>query len=333
VPPARTLSVGIPTFNQAEFLGETLDSLLKQSRPPDEILVSDHHSTDHTQEVLARYGDRIRVVQPPLGLNLTGQYNFTLGSMSSDWITLLSSDDVARPAFCETLLRGAASSPDAVLVRAGWEHIDAQGTAVSTHYMLRVPKVETAPDNLTSQQYGPKVNFAAFALRRDAFLASGPILASIESLSDWVLFLQIAPFGSFVYEHALISGYRVGHDGNKFRDRLPMWTRDQQRVFAEVMPLAAERCGMKNVSWIEAASRYNFTRYLARASREFAPDAETRAPITLLFETWADSVGGHALLKSFAEGAVTRTSIPLSRRAKTLLRPVFQRFHNLLRRG
>jgi hypothetical protein len=46
--------------------------------------------------------------------------------------------------------------------------------------MLRVPKVEAAPDTLTSQQYGPKVNFAAFALRRDAFLQSGPILPAIE---------------------------------------------------------------------------------------------------------------------------------------------------------
>jgi hypothetical protein len=199
--------------------------------------------------------------------------------------------------------------------------------------MLRVPKVEAAPDTLTSQQYGPKVNFAAFALRRDAFLQSGPILPAIESLSDWALFLQITPFGSFVYEHALISGYRVGHDGTKFRDRLGMWTRDQQRIFTEVMPLAAQSCGMKDVAWIDAASRYNFTRYLARASREFAPDAETRASIVPLFQAWADSLDSHTLLKAFAEGAITRTSIPLSRRAKTLLRPIFQRFHSRLRRG
>ena len=106
-----TLSVGIPTLNQADFLAQTLDSLLTQTRPPDEILVSDHYSTDNTQEVLSRYAGRIRVVQPPPGVNLTGQYNFTLSSMTGDWLTLLSSDDIARPTFCETLLRGAASRP------------------------------------------------------------------------------------------------------------------------------------------------------------------------------------------------------------------------------
>ncbi len=144
--------------------------------------------------------------------------------------------------------------------------------------MLRVPATQAPPANLTSQKHGPEVNFAAFAIKREAFLASGPILPTLESLSDWALFLQIAPFGSFVYQHALISGYRVGHDGNKFRDRLPMWTRDQQRIFAEVMPLAAQRAGMTDLSWIPAASHYNFTRYLATASRQFALDPATRAP-------------------------------------------------------
>src|ERR1700694_1884927 len=79
-----TLSVGIPTFNQADTLVQTLESLLTQTRPPDEIVVSDHYSTDHTQQVISRYADRIqklgigfRRVQPPPGGNLTGQFHFT----------------------------------------------------------------------------------------------------------------------------------------------------------------------------------------------------------------------------------------------------------------
>ena len=343
-----TLSVGIPTLNQAEFLAQTLDSLLAQTRPPDEILVSDHYSTDNTQEVLsgyrARYTDRIRVVQPPPGVNLTGQYNFTLSSMTGDWLTLLSSDDIARPTFCETLLRGASSHPDAgnpppVLVRSGWENIDAQGNFISQHYMLSVPKSQGPPDNLTGQKFGPKVNFAAFAIKREAFLQSGPILPSIESLADWVLFLQMAPFGSYVYEHALLSGYRVGHDGNKFVERLPKWTRDQQRVFNEVMPLAAERCGIKDLAWIAEASRYNYTRYLANASREFPPNVEARIPVVALFQPWVDSLSTHPFdpaqvaLRAFAEGKITQTSIPLHRRLKNKLRPMYQKFHSLLRRS
>ena len=341
-----TLSIGIPTLNQADYLAQTLDSLLTQTRPPDEIVVSDHYSTDHTEQVLARYVGRfpnLRIVQPPPGVNLTGQYNFTLSSLSGDWITLLSSDDIAYPNFCETLLAGAATEPEAALVRAGWEHIDAQGKVLSTHYLLSAPRIQLPPKTLLDQKYGPKVNFAAFALKREAFLQSGPILPSLESLSDWALFLQMAPFGTFVYQHALISGYRVGHDGNKYRDRIPMWTRDMQRVFTQVIPCAAQRCGLtteKDLLWIDAANVYNYTRYLARGSREYDPTPEARTDIVPLFHAWAESIlsptaraTAQTALQAFAKGQVTQTSIPTLRRLKTHLRPLLQRFHSILRRS
>ena len=62
-----TFSVGIPTFNQADFLEETILSLLNQTRPPDEIVISDHFSTDRTPEIIAKYSGHVRHVQPPLG--------------------------------------------------------------------------------------------------------------------------------------------------------------------------------------------------------------------------------------------------------------------------
>jgi glycosyltransferase involved in cell wall biosynthesis len=315
-----TLSVGIPTFNQADYLEAALESLFRQTRPPDEILVSDHHSTDHTQQVLAKYQGRIRALQPPPSSNLTGQYNFTLSSQTGDWITLLNSDDLVHPNFCEVLLRGAARDPQAALVRAGWDRIDAAGAVIDRNYLLSVPRVEPPPANLLSQKWGPKVNCVAFALRRTAFEQSGPILASIESLVDWALVLQVCPFGPFVYEHEIIASYRVGHGGDKYRDRLPLWVRDQQRIFAEVLPLAAQRLHMTDTDWIAEASRYNLIRYLAHACDNFAP-AE-RGPIADLFAPWASSVDAEATLTAFAHGEVIANPRTLATRIKTKLRPL-----------
>ena len=326
-----TFSVGIPTFNQAEFLGETIESLLKQTRPPDEIVVSDHYSTDETLAVVERFRGRVRLAQPPPGVNLTGQYNFTLTSQSCDWITLLSSDDIALPVFAETLMRGASSREDAVLVRAGWENVDAAGKTVGMNYMLRSPKVELPPDTLLSQRHGPKVSFAAFAVRRIAYEQSGPILETLESLSDWALFVQLAPFGAFVYEDRIVSKYRVGHDGNKFRKRVGMWIRDEQRMFYEVMPLAAERVGIADREWIDEASRANFLRYLASASREFK--VEERAEIAQLFESWAARVGGEAELRRFAAGDNVTVPASLLQRGKKLVRPLAQHIYARLRKA
>lgn len=330
MPPPLTLSVGIPTFNQADFLEETIESLLYQTRPPDEIVISDHYSTDRTPEIIRKYvaatathGIPIRGIQPPPNVNLTGQYNFTLSSQTGDWITLLSSDDIARPNFVASFLDAAASRADAVLVRAGWENIDATGNSLSHNFMLTVPKVESPPATLISQQNGPRVSFAAFAIQRAAYLKSGPILESIESLADWALFLQIAPFGSFLYRHELVSGYRVGHDGNKFRDRIGMWIRDEQRIFGEIFPLAAQRAGLKDLAWIHHAARHNFGRYLGYASQEFAP-AE-RAPIVPLFQSWAATVGMEAPLARFAAGETIRVPQTLGEKTRELLRPLAQK--------
>jgi len=326
-----TLSVGIPAYNQGDFLEETIQSLLHQTRPPDEIVVSDHYSTDHTPQVIEKYAKYVRGVKPPPGVNLTGQYNFTLQSQTSDWITLLSSDDVAKPSFCEVLARGAGRQENAVLVRAGWENIDAQGKHLSLNYFLRSPKIEQPPRTILSQKNGPKVSFAAFALRRAAYLESGPILESLESLADWALFIQMAPFGSFIYEDEIVSGYRVGHDGDKFRKRLGMWVRDEQRIFAEVLPLAAQRAKMTDTRWIAESSRQNFLRYLTAADREFTP-AE-RAPIAELFAPWAAQVDGRRQLEAFASGRpLPRSFAAILRQSRNLLRPFAQKLHAAMAR-
>ncbi len=324
-------SVGIPAYNQGDFLEATILSLLNQTRPPDEIVISDHYSTDNTPQVIAKYAAHVRAVKPPPGVNLTGQYNFTLRCQTGDWITLLSSDDVARPRYCEVLSAAAASRDDAVLVRAAWENIDADGKVVSRQYMLSVPKVESLPATLLSQKNGPKVSFAAFAVRREVFLRSGPILASLESLADWALFVQLAPFGSFVYANEILSGYRVGHDGNKFRKRVGMWVRDEMRMFNEVFPLAATRAGMASPAdraWIAQASRENFLRYLAAASDEFAP--RERDEIVPLFDAWAEQTGNQSLLQSFAAGGSIRQPVSLPQMAKRMLRPTAQKLVALL---
>jgi glycosyltransferase involved in cell wall biosynthesis len=324
-----TFSVGIPTFNQAEFLEETILSLLNQRRPPDEIVISDHFSTDHTPDIIAKYSREIRGVKPPVGSNVGQQWEFTLSCLSGDWVTLFSSDDIAHPNFVEVLLRGAARHDDAVLVRAGWENIDKDGAVLSKEYLLSVKHICLPPQNLLEQKIGPKASFAAFAVKREAMQASGGYPLNMESYGDWPMFVQLAPFGSFIYENEIIAGYRIGHDGNKIRKRLGMWVRDEQRMFYEVIPLAAQRARLTNLAWIDESSRHNFLRYLSSASREFQP-AE-RAEITPLFQSWAARVGGEKQLQIFAEGGtIERPSTPLQR-AKKVVRPYVQRLNALIR--
>jgi len=329
---ALSFSVGIPTYNQADYLEATLLSLFNQTRPPDEIVVSDHFSTDATPQILAKYSNRIRIVKPPAGATFGEHWDYTISCLQGDWFTLFSSDDIAYPNFVETLLEGATRRDDAVLVRAGWDNIDRDGHVIDQRYLLSVAPVTLPPETLLEQRYNPKVSAAAFAVRRRFMSQSGGYPIAMESFGDWPMFAQLAPYGSFVYEAKIIAGYRMGHGGDKFRSRLAMWIRDEQRMFNEVFPLAASRANMTDTSWIAEASRANFCRYLRSASHLLT--LEECAAFVPVFEPWAISTGCDKLLELFAQGKPLPTSIKsLFTQGKKRIRPLANKVKSTLRRS
>lgn len=121
------LAIGIPTYNQAAFLGQTLKSLLNQRVAPSQIVVSDNHSTDDTGKVLAEFRHDVTVISPPTHQRIYEHFNFVASRLEDEWIALLGSDDIAKPTFVEDLSAGTTRVPDAVLVRAGYEIIDGDG--------------------------------------------------------------------------------------------------------------------------------------------------------------------------------------------------------------
>ena len=58
-----SLSVIIPNYNRAALIGETLDNVFAQTRPPDEVIVVDDGSTDDSVAVIERYGARITLIR------------------------------------------------------------------------------------------------------------------------------------------------------------------------------------------------------------------------------------------------------------------------------
>jgi len=87
-----TVSVVIPAYNSGGYLARTLDSVIAQSRPADEIIVIDDGSTDETGEVAAKYGDQIKYIYQE-NAGAAAARNTGIENASGEWIAFLDGDD------------------------------------------------------------------------------------------------------------------------------------------------------------------------------------------------------------------------------------------------
>ena len=91
-----TVAVVMATYNRAHFIGAALDSLLGQTRVPDEIHVIDDGSTDDTAATVAAYGDRVNLAQQP-NQGRPAAFNRVIPEIRTDYIWLFDDDDLALP--------------------------------------------------------------------------------------------------------------------------------------------------------------------------------------------------------------------------------------------
>ncbi|MHA1262917.1 MAG: glycosyltransferase [Candidatus Freyarchaeota archaeon] len=94
------ISVVIPSLNEAEFIGRCLESLTRQTVPPDEIILVDAGSVDGTVEIARRYVDKI-IVSPKADVVL--QRNLGAQEAKGDIIVSTDADTVAASDWIERL--------------------------------------------------------------------------------------------------------------------------------------------------------------------------------------------------------------------------------------
>lgn len=98
------VTVAIPCYNGAAYVGATIESVLAQSRPPDEITVIDDGSTDASVEVISKYP--VRLIQHDGNKGLAAARNTALAGSTGDIIAFIDVDAPADPTWLETLLSG-----------------------------------------------------------------------------------------------------------------------------------------------------------------------------------------------------------------------------------
>lgn len=205
------LSISVITFNQEQFIGDCLSSIINQDLPfPYEIVVGDDASTDSTREILAifeaNYPNIVSVIYRDTNIGHTANYIETTKACRGEYIAHIDGDDLMLPHKLQKQVDFLDKHMDCSLVHHLAYLIDEDGKIIGRTKASKATKgdinVLAVQDNIVNstnmfRQSTLDANF--FEMRRDIML------------HDWLAHLVKAQYGRVGFIPEPLGSYRVYH--------------------------------------------------------------------------------------------------------------------------
>lgn len=181
------VSVIIPVFNGAKYVGQAIASALDQTYSNYEIIVANDGSTDDTAEVLKQFGHKITV----LHLNHAGicaARNAAIQKSKGEFIALLDSDDLWEPEKLQEQIDYFKAHPEFALVYSYSTNFtnEAEGD------VALVKKIDFEGDIFKDIFFKNSFANSTIVMRREAFDAVGGYDESLKAMEDYELNLRIS---------------------------------------------------------------------------------------------------------------------------------------------
>jgi glycosyltransferase involved in cell wall biosynthesis len=219
------ISVVIPAYNASGTIEATIESVLRQTLPPDEILVLDDGSTDETASIVRSYEPRITLFHQPNG-GVASALNWLCQHAQGDVVAILGADDIWHPRYLEVQWRLYGEYPAAAAIFTG--HIDFCG---SDKYewdfdpLDTQAEIELIPPLKFLRRYnaapGAFANMSHCCIRKRVFEALGKQVFQLRMAEDLYFFnrLILTVPGPVVYDHTRLTAYRI-REGSLSSNRL-----------------------------------------------------------------------------------------------------------------
>ena len=268
------VSIGLPVFNGADYLEQSIQSLLDQTYPNIELIICDNASSDGTQQLCERMAasdDRIRYYRNESNIGGAKNHNMTFELSRGKYFRWAAHDDVAEPKLIERCVAVLETHDDVVLCHTDFAHIDVDGTVtdkISRNHCSSTKPYErfaamASTEDFCEETYG--------VIRSEVFGRTH--LQQDYTGSDRTLMSEIALYGRFVnveeplFRKRLHPGNvyvdwrtRMAWFGDRYKGRivLPWWKQlaDYLRVIRRVPLTSVERarCNLYMLRWIAKRS-------------------------------------------------------------------------------
>ena len=199
------ISVVIPLYNAEKYIIKTLDSLMAQTYPIDEILVVDDCGPDRSAEVVKKYSEQhsvVRLIQQFSNQGGSAARNRGLAEARNEWVLMMDADDTIHPDLLklqvEELHRYMDVQPSPVCVHPAYVQMDANGNVLeNSEYRGQQLSFEETFGSLLVRNY--IITPSGLLLNRDVALKIGGYQTNFFVSEDAEFILRLAREGTFVY--------------------------------------------------------------------------------------------------------------------------------------
>jgi glycosyltransferase involved in cell wall biosynthesis len=196
------VSIITPSFNQASFLEETIQSVLAQEYRNIEYIIVDGGSTDGSLEIIQRYADRLAgwVSEPDRGQTDAINKGFALAK--GEFLAWINSDDTYLPQAVSEASAYLQTHPEVGMVYGDANLIDETGQVIG-----KFPARQTDYKRLR-QGYVHIPQQASF-FRSSLWRQVGPLDPSFYFAMDYDLWVRLARFAPLHYHPRLWANFRL----------------------------------------------------------------------------------------------------------------------------
>jgi len=235
------ISVIMPAYNHERFVGQAIESVLKQTHGAFEFIIVNDGSTDGTEEVIRRYDDeRITYVRQD-NADAFGALNNGISLATGAYIAIINSDDRFHPERLATLLE-YAQRRHAVLVFSNLDFIDEAGGSLAGHPLISyhdrlLQHLDREPLLPALLRGNPAITTSNFFFRKDFVTAHGGF-KPYRYAHDYDFLLRVMgyfPEQMHYCPESLLS-YRI-HTANTVRENPARVQFETFRVLMEHLPV------------------------------------------------------------------------------------------------
>ncbi|TAL43218.1 MAG: glycosyltransferase, partial [Chitinophagaceae bacterium] len=237
------ISIVVPSYNQGQYLQETLDSIINQQYPGLELFVADGGSTDDSIDIIRKYENHINWWVSEKDRGQSDAINKGLRKVTGDIVTWINSDDMLTPGSLKKVADYFSKQPADVGLIHGGTTLFKSGKEILNDWGYKNPSLER---NLAGMAFSQP---SAFFLKKYLDKVGGQVNEQLHYGMDYDLFSRLTCVCRFISVKDIFSKYRL-HDNSKSVTEQHRFIDDWNKTFVNLC---------RNLGWTEVVEEMKST--------------------------------------------------------------------------